>query len=242
MENDRIEGRNPVMEALRAGRPIDRIVAARGERGLQSIIDAARERGVPVRFEERARVAALARTNAHQGIIAFAAAQEYVEIEDILAAAKERGEKPFIIVLDGICDPHNLGAILRSANGAGAHGVIIPKRGSASLTETVAKTSAGAVEYTPVARVANITSAVEGLKAAGVWVYGASVGEGAKMYYEQDFSGAVALVIGSEGDGISRLVKEKCDFLITIPMRGEIESLNASVAAGILMYEIAKGR
>lgn len=239
--NDIIEGRNPVMEALKAGREFDKMLVAKGDRTLQRIIDAAKAANVPIQFLERNRLDEVAETPSHQGVIAYVAAHHYVELEDILNNAKEKGESPFLVILDEITDPHNLGSILRTANGAGVHGVVIPKRRSVGLNATVAKTSAGAVEYTPVARVSNIAQAIDKLKEQGVWVYGTAVGA-TTSYCDADYSGGVALIIGSEGEGMSRLVESKCDFLLSIPMSGEIQSLNASVAAGILMYKILERR
>ena len=239
--SDIIEGRNPVMEALKAGREFDKMLVAKGDRTLQRIIDAAKLANVPIQFMDRDRLDVIATTPSHQGVIAFVAAHNYVEIEDILNSAKEKGEHPFVVILDGICDPHNLGSILRTANGAGVHGVVIPKRRSVGLNATVAKTSAGAVEYTPVARVSNIAQTIEFLKEQGLWIFGTAI-DAPMSYDKADFGGGVALVIGSEGEGMSRLVESKCDFLLNIPMVGEIGSLNASVATGIIMYKILEKR
>ncbi|MDD4690195.1 MAG: 23S rRNA (guanosine(2251)-2'-O)-methyltransferase RlmB [Eubacteriales bacterium] len=239
--SDSIVGRNPVKEAIRAGRDFDRICFANGDKTLQQIIDMAKERHIPIDFVDRARLDAIAETKNHQGVVAFVAAHNFAEVEDILARAKQKGEPPFIVILDGLSDPHNLGSILRTANGAGVHGVIIPKRRSVGLNSTVAKTSAGAVEYTPVARVSNVAQTIENLKKEGIWVYGTAF-EGASQYNKTDLKGAIALVIGNEGEGIGRLVLEKCDGLIKIPMMGEIQSLNASVATGIILYEILNQR
>ena len=218
--NDIIEGRNAVQEALRAGRAIDKIYIARGEtdRALGHIAGLARDRGITV---------------------AVCAVREYASIDDIFNVAAERGEQPFVVVCDEISDPHNLGAIIRSAECAGAHGVIIPKHRSAGLTAVVGKTSAGAAEYMAVARVASIAAALEELKARGLWVYGAAA-EGSSPMWETDFSGPIALVIGSEGEGLGRLVRERCDFLVSIPLRGKVSSLNASTAAAVLMYEVLR--
>jgi 23S rRNA (guanosine2251-2'-O)-methyltransferase len=229
------------MEALKAKREFDKIIVAKGDRTLQRIIDMAKESNIPIQYVNRYRLDEMATTPSHQGVIALTAAHNYVELDDILHAADEKGEPPFVVILDGICDPHNLGSILRTANAVGAHGVIIPKRRSVGLNATVAKTSAGAIEYTPVARVSNIAQAIDLLKKQGFWVYGTS-SNAPTSYEDADFSGAVALVIGSEGEGMSILVGEKCDFLLSIPMAGEIESLNASVAAGVLMYKIFEKR
>ncbi|MDR0405635.1 MAG: 23S rRNA (guanosine(2251)-2'-O)-methyltransferase RlmB [Clostridiales bacterium] len=237
-----IEGRNPVIEAIKSGREIDKILIAGGAEGSIAKIKAlARERGIPLLEVDRAKLNGMSETGAHQGVIAMAAARGYVSPDDILKRAEERGEPPFIIVLDEITDPHNLGSVLRTANAAGAHGVIIPKRRSAGLTEVAAKTSAGAVEYTPVARVSNLADTIDRLKKKNVWFYGAS--QNAEVCYTKaDYRGAVGIVVGSEGGGMGRLIAEKCDFLVAIPMAGEINSLNASVAAGILMYEAVRQR
>ena len=237
-----IEGRNAVTEALRAGTPIDKIFIARGEtdKTLGHIASTARAAGVVVVEADRRKLDYMSATKAHQGVIALAAVREYASVEDILSAARERGEAPLLVVCDEISDPHNLGAILRSAEAAGVHGVIIPKRNSVTLNYTVAKTSAGAIEYVPVVKVANLPAAIDELKSRGVWIFGADM-DGTD-YTALDYSGSIALVIGSEGKGIGRLVREKCDFIASLPMRGKINSLNASVAAGILMFEAAKHR
>ena len=237
--NDIIEGRNAVQEALRAGRAIDKIYIARGEtdRALGHIAGLARDRGITVSDCDRRKLDAMSVTHAHQGVIAVCAVREYASIDDIFNVAAERGEHPFVVVCDEISDPHNLGAIIRSAECAGAHGVIIPKHRSAGLTAVVGKTSAGAAEYMAVARVASIASALEELKARGLWVYGAAA-EGSSPMWDTDFSGPIALVIGSEGEGLGRLVRERCDFLVSIPLRGKVSSLNASTAAAVLMYEV----
>lgn len=240
--SDVIEGRNPVIEALNSGRDIDKIIVAKGDKSLQRIIDMAREDGIPMQFVERTYLSSISQTKAHQGIIAYVAAHNYVNVEDILKSAKKRGEEPFVVLLDGICDPQNLGAILRSANGAGVHGIVIPKRRAVGLNATVAKTSAGAIEYTPVARVANLPATIDLLKDAGLWVFGATAESAARVYDGENLTGPIAVVIGAEGCGISSLVAKKCDFLVSIPMMGEIESLNASVAAGILLYEVLRQR
>lgn len=240
---EKIEGRNPVLEALKAGREIDKIMVPKGEKNgsIIEILRLAREKKILVSEVDRARIEQLAETDGHQGVIAFCAAHTYASVEDILRRAEEKGEAPFIILCDRITDPHNLGSILRTANCAGAHGVIIPKHDSVSLNATVAKTSVGAVEFTPVAKVTNLGRTIDDLKKKNIWVAGAD-GSGEQNMYEADFSGGIALVIGSEGEGISRLVREKCDFLVRIPMKGEITSLNASVAAALLMYEVVRGR
>lgn len=238
----RIEGRNPVIEALRAGRQIDKILIAKGAAGSISIIKAlARQSKVIVSEVERKRLDIISQSSSHQGVIAFAAVQSYVSVDDILKFANGKGERPFIIILDEITDPHNIGSIIRTANAAGAHGVIIPKRNSAGLSATVAKTSAGAIEYTPVARVSNIAQTIEYLKSNNVWIYGTHQ-SAETNYTETDLTVAAGLVIGSEGLGMGALISRKCDFLIGIPMSGEINSLGASVAAGILMFEVVRQR
>ena len=237
-----IAGRNPVSEALRGSRPIDKIMVARGEKSgaVVGILAKAREKKIPVKEVDRQKLDYLSGGAVHQGIIAFAAVKEYCTVEDIFACASERGEAPFIIVLDEVEDPHNLGAIIRTAECAGVHGVIVPKRRSAGLSYTVGKASAGAIEYMNVARVTNIAATVDDLKARGVWVYGADMN--GTDYERCDFAGPCAIVIGNEGKGISRLVREKCDVIVSLPMKGRINSLNASVAAGILMYQAMKKR
>ena len=241
--NDLIEGRNAVMEALRAGRTIDKIFIAKGDvdKTLGHIASKARSAGIVVTEADRRKLDAMSQTHAHQGVIALCAVKEYSTIEDMLAIAAERGEAPFLVLCDEISDPHNLGAVIRTADAAGAHGVIIPKRRSAGLTAIVAKTSAGAVSYMPVARVANIPSLLKDLKKQGIWVFGTAA-EGTTRLYDADLKGPAAIVIGSEGDGMSRLVAENCDFLVSIPMRGRISSLNASAAAAILLYEAVRQR
>ena len=238
-----IEGRNAVIEALRAGTAIDKIYLQKGEtdRTLGHIASTARAAGIVVADADRRKLDAMSRTHAHQGVIALTAVREYASVEDILAAARERGEAPLLVVCDEISDPHNLGAIIRTAECAGAHGVIIPKRRSAGLTSIVGKTSAGAVSYLPVARVPNIPALLEELKREGVWVFG-SAAEGTTPLYSADLRGPAAIVIGSEGDGMTRLAREGCDFLVSIPMRGRISSLNASAAAAILLYEAVRQR
>lgn len=240
--NDKIIGRNPVMEAIKSGREIDKIIVKKGEieGSLLPLIKKAKNAGIPVIEADRQKLDSLSEGGNHQGVIAYAAMHSYVEVKDILAAAREKGRAPFIIILDKITDPHNFGSILRTANCAGADGVIIPKRSSVGLSEVVAKTSAGAIEYVPVAKVTNIAQTIEALKKEGLWIAGAEAGGDAM--YKTDLTGAIALVIGSEGEGISRLVKEKCDFLVEIPMFGDVNSLNASVAAAVLMYEIVRQR
>jgi 23S rRNA (guanosine2251-2'-O)-methyltransferase len=238
-----IEGRNAVIEALRAGRPIDKIYIAKGETdaSLGHIASKARQAGTVVVEADRRKLDAMSVTHAHQGVIALATIKAYVGIDEILRIAKDRNEPPLIIVCDEISDPHNLGAIIRTAECAGAHGVIIPKRRSAGVTAIVSKTSAGAVEYMAVARVANISAALNELKEAGVWVYGADA-EGDSALWQTDLTGPAALVIGSEGEGLSRLVLNNCDFRVRIPMAGKISSLNASVSASVILYEALRQR
>lgn len=240
---NRIEGRNPVLEALKSGREIDKILVQSGEKNgsLKKIIAVAREKKTVVTEMERRRLDAMSVTHSHQGVIAFAAAREYSTVEDILKSAADKGEQPFIVIADDLTDPHNLGSVIRTANAAGAHGVIIPKRNSVGLSPVVEKTSAGALEFTPVARVSNLASTIEFLKKKNIWVVGADM-DGSETIYTHDFSGAVAIVVGSEGKGVSRLVREKCDFIVSIPMNGQINSLNASVAAALMMYEVVRTR
>lgn len=240
--NDIIAGRNPVMEAIRSGRSIESILVAKGERSgsVVAIIAKAKQKNIPVKDVDSKKLDFLAKGVNHQGIVAQCAVKEYSTLEEIFALAEERGESPFIIVLDKIEDPHNLGAIIRTAECAGAHGVIIPERRSAGLSYTVEKTSAGALEYMPVVRVKNISAVLQKLKDKGIWVYGADMD--GERYKKVNFDGAVALVIGNEGKGISPLVAKDCDVIVSLPMKGKINSLNASVAAGILMYEIADKR
>ncbi len=237
-----IEGRNEVIEAFRAGKTIDRLFILEGcqDGPIKSILREAKKGDTIINYVKKERLDQLSETGKHQGVIAYAAAYEYAEVEDILNVAKEKGEPPFIILLDGIEDPHNLGAIIRTANQAGAHGIIIPKRRAVGLTATVAKTSAGAINYTPVAKVTNLAVTIEELKEQGLWFVCADM-EGEVMY-KQNLKGPIGLVIGSEGEGVGRLVKEKCDYLAKIPMFGNIDSLNASVAMGILSYEIVRQR
>lgn len=237
-----IEGRNAVIEAFRAGKPIDKLFVLDGcqDGPVKTILREARKGDTIIQFVKKERLDQMSETGKHQGVIAYAAAYEYAEVDDILKVAEEKGEAPFIILLDGIEDPHNLGAIIRTANQAGAHGVIIPKRRAVGLTATVARTSAGALNYTPVAKVTNLTATMEELKKQGIWFVCADM-QGEVMY-RQNLTGPIGLVIGNEGEGVSRLVKEHCDFRTAIPMHGEIDSLNASVAAGVLMYEIVRQR
>ena len=238
-----IEGRNAVTEALRAGASIDKLYIAKGEtdRTLGRIAAQAKKAGAVVMEADRRKLDAMSATHSHQGVIAVAAAAPYATVEDILQAAAARGEPPLLVVCDELSDPHNLGAVIRTAECAGAHGVIIPKRRSAGLTAVVAKTSAGAVSYLPVARVPNLPAALKALKKQGVWVFGTAAG-GPVPLYEADLRLPAAIVIGSEGDGMGRLVQESCDFLVSIPMHGRISSLNASAAAAILLYEAVRQR
>ena len=237
-----IEGRNAVLEAFRSGKTIDKLFVLDGcqDGPVKSIIREAKKTDTIINFVDKERLDRLAGTGHHQGVVAQAAAYEYAEVEDILKAAKDKGEAPFIFILDEIEDPHNLGAIIRTANQAGAHGVIIPKRRAVGLTATVAKTSAGAINYTPVAKVTHISKTIEDLKKQGMWFVCADM-DGTTMY-DLNLTGPIGLVIGNEGSGVGRLVKEKCDFVASIPMKGDIDSLNASVAAGVLAYEIVRQR
>ncbi len=237
-----IAGRNSVAELLRSGRPVDRIVVERSKRegSISVLLAKAAERGIPIKEAAREKLDAMCPNTNHQGIVAVAAMTEYCAVEDILDVARSRGEKPFVIVCDGIEDPHNLGAIIRTAECCGAHGVIIGKNRCCGVNFAVSKAACGALEYIKIARVVNIVSAIDTLKDAGVWVYAADM-DGVN-YKKQDFSGAAALVIGSEGRGVSRLVRDKCDVIVSLPLRGKITSLNASVAAGVMMYEIAAYR
>ena len=243
IKNEIVEGRNAVIEALRAGRAIDKIFIAKGDvdKTLGHIASKARDKGIVVVECDRKKLDFMSQTHAHQGVIALCAVREYCTVEDIFAVAEERGEKPFIIVCDEISDPHNLGAIIRSAECAGAHGVIIPKRRSAGLTAIVDKASAGAAEHMAIARVPNIPAAINELKDRGLWVYGTAA-DGQSDLWHTDFTGNVALVIGSEGDGMGRLVRESCDFIVSLPMKGQVSSLNASAAAAIVMYEVLRQR
>ena len=238
-----IEGRNAVTEALRAGTAIDKIYIAKGETDatLGHIASTARNKGVVVVEADRRKLDGMSRTKSHQGVIAIAAVREYASGDDILNAAREKGEAPLIVVCDELSDPHNLGAVIRTAEAAGAHGVIIPKRRSAGLTAIVAKTSAGAVSHLPVARVPNLTALLKELKEEGLWVYGTAA-EGTTSLYNADLKGPTVIIIGSEGDGMGRLVREQCDFLVSIPMRGKVNSLNASAAAAVVLYEAVRQR
>lgn len=241
MEN-KIEGRNAVLEALRAGKPIDKLYVLDGcpDGPVRTIIREAKKGDTIINYVKKERLDQLSETGHHQGVIAMAASYEYATVEDILKKAREKGEAPFIFVLDNIEDPHNLGAMIRTANLAGAHGVIIPKRRAVGLTPTVARTSAGAINYTPVAKVTNLKQTMEQLKKEGMWFVCADMD--GTPYYQMDLKGPMGLVIGNEGEGVSRLIKETCDFVASIPMKGDIDSLNASVAAGVLAFEIARQR
>ncbi len=237
-----IEGRNAVIEAFRSGKTIDKLYVLDGckDGPVMTIIREAKKHDTIIRYVDKELLDKMSRTGHHQGVIANAAAYEYAEVQDILETARTKGEPPFIFILDGIEDPHNLGAIIRTANLCGAHGVIIPKRRAVGLTATVAKTSAGALNYTPVAKVTNIATTIEELKKEGLWFVCADMG--GETMYRLNLKGPIGLVIGNEGEGVSRLVKEKCDFVASIPMHGNIDSLNASVAAGVLAYEIVRQR
>lgn len=241
IREDIIEGRNAVLEALRAGRAIDKIFLAKGDvdKALGHIASTARSMGCVVVETDRRKLDAMSQTHAHQGVIALASMREYCTVEDILRIAADRGEPAFVVVCDEISDPQNLGAIIRTAECAGVHGLVIPKRRSAGLTAIVGKASAGAVEHMAIARVPNITAAIKDLKKAGLWVYGTAA-SGSSPLWETEFSGPICLVIGSEGDGMGRLVTENCDFLISIPMKGQISSLNASASAAVVMYEVLR--
>ena len=242
VENLMVEGRNAVIEAFRSGKPVDKLFVLDGcqDGPVRTIIREAKKHDTIINFVTKERLDQISETKKHQGVIAYAAAYEYSEVEDMLELAKKKGEDPFLILLDNIEDPHNLGAIIRTANLAGAHGVIIPKRRAVGLTATVAKTSAGALNYTPVAKVTNLAKTMEELKEKGLWFVCADMG--GESMYRLNLTGPIGMVIGNEGDGVSRLVKEKCDFIASIPMKGDIDSLNASVAAGVLAYEIVRQR
>ena len=243
LPEDVLVGRNAVTEALRAGRDINRLLLAEGDRegSIAEILALAKERGIVWQFVERSKIEAVAGGHRHQGVLAYVAPVEYADMEDILHRAKESGEPPFLLLLDGLEDPHNLGALLRTADATGVHGVLLPRRRSVSLNATVAKTSAGAIEYVPVAHIGNVVQTLKGLKEKGFWVAGADMG-GPQAYYEANLTGPLVLVIGSEGKGISRLAREACDFLVSLPMVGHINSLNASVAGSIMMYEVLRQR
>lgn len=237
-----IEGRNAVLEAFRSGKTIDRLFVLDGcqDGPVRTIVREAKKHDTIVNFVPKERLDSMSETGHHQGVMAYAAAYKYAEVEDILKIAEEKGEPPFLFLLDGIEDPHNLGAIIRTANLAGAHGVIIPKRRAVGLTATVARTSAGALNYTPVAKVTNMAATIEDLKKRGIWFVCADMG--GESMYRLNLTGPIGLVIGNEGEGVSRLVKEKCDMIASIPMKGDIDSLNASVATGVLAYEIVRQR
>ena len=239
----KIEGRNPVMEAIKSGRSIDKLYVQSGVKNgsIRQIIALARKNKIVITEVDRQKLDKMSETSSHQGVIALAAVKEYSTVKDILAYAKSKGEAPFVVICDDLNDPHNLGSIIRTANVMGAHGVIIPKHNSVGLSPVVDKTSAGALEFTRVARVTNLVSAIEALQKENVWIVAADM-DGDRSIHTHDFSGAVGIVVGSEGKGVSRLVKEKCDFVVSIPMKGEINSLNASVAAALLIYEAAKAR
>lgn len=243
MSEEFVAGRNSVIEALKSGRSINKILVAKGERhgSVREIIGQARERGLVVQEVETTKLDTITAGVRHQGVVAMVAPVAYVEIEDILNNAQGNGEPPFIVLLDELEDPHNVGAILRTADATGVHGVLIPKRRSAPLTGTVAKTSAGAVEYVPVARIGNVAQTLEQLKKQGLWVVGADM-DGDKPYYEADLTGPLVVVVGNEGKGMGRLTKEACDYVVRIPMRGQISSLNASVACSLILYEVLKQR
>ena len=240
---DKIEGRNPVIEALSSGRTIDKILVQNGEKhgSILKILAMAKEKRIAISYVEKAKLDSIATSHSHQGVIAYAAMKEYVSVSDIINIAREKGEQPFLVICDEITDPHNLGSIIRSANAAGVHGVIISKHSGVGLNATVAKTSAGAVEFTPVAKVSSIAQTIEQLKKENIWVVGADM-DGENTIHTHDFGGAIAIVVGSEGKGISRLVKERCDFMVRIPMLGDISSLNASVAAALMIYEAVRAR
>lgn len=243
LPDDVLVGRNAVTEALKSGRGINKLWIASGDRegSVAELAALAKERGIVVQYVERAKIESLAGGHRHQGVLAYVAPVPYAELDDILKAAEEKGESPFLVLLDELEDPHNLGALLRTADATGVHGILIPKRRSVSLNATVAKTSAGAVEYVPVARIGNIAQTLKKLKEKGFWVAGADM-DGEKAYYEADLTGPLVLVVGSEGRGMSRLTKEACDFIVSMPMVGRINSLNASVAGSILMYESMRQR
>jgi 23S rRNA (guanosine2251-2'-O)-methyltransferase len=242
-EEEYIAGKHPILEAIKAGRSINKIfMSSHAQKHLaQPIMEAAKAHGIVIQQVERNKLDRLVPDVQHQGVVAQAAARSYAEVDDLLALAAERGEPPLIVLLDELEDPHNLGSVLRTADCTGVHGVIVPKRRSAGLTAVVAKTSAGAVEYVPVARVANLVQTMEKLKAAGLWIAGADVGA-SSGFYETNLTGPLAIVIGNEGKGLSRLVREKCDFILSLPMLGQINSLNASVAAGVILYEVVRQR
>lgn len=240
---DRIEGRNSVFEALRSGRPVNKLFVEKDSTDtfVLRIIAIARERDIPIQYFEKNKLNSISRTRIHQGVILEVAAKDYAEVDDILKIAGEKGERPFVLVLDGITDTNNLGSIIRSAECAGVHGIILPKRRSATLNATVAKVAEGALEYVPVARVTNLVQTLRNLKAEGLWIIAADM-DGESNYYDADLTGPIALVIGSEGEGLGRLVKDECDMIVRIPMKGKTSSLNAGVAAALIMFEISKQR
>jgi 23S rRNA (guanosine2251-2'-O)-methyltransferase len=239
---DIIYGKNPIIEALEAGHEINKMLLLEGsrDRNLQKIIETARSKKILLQFVDRKMMDKIAEGENHQGVIAYISPYEYYEVDALLQIARDKGEPPFLIICDEITDPHNLGSIIRTANAVGAHGVIIPKRRSAAIYHTVVNTSCGAVEYVPVARVTNITQTIKTLQKEGVWIVGTDMG--APVYHEANLTGSIAIVVGNEGDGISRLVKESCDFMISLPMMGAVSSLNASVACGVVMYEVVRQR
>ncbi len=241
-KDELIIGRNPIMEALKADRELNQLFVARGERSgsIGKIISLAKQKGIPIKETDAKKLDYMSGGGVHQGVAAFCAAHDYSTLEDIFALAEQRNEPPFIIICDEIEDPHNLGAIIRTADAVGAHGVVVPKRRSAALTGIVAKSSAGALEYVKVARVTNLAAALEQMKQKNVWLYCSDMD--GEDYKKVDYAGGVGLVIGSEGKGVSRLIREKCDFVVSLPMKGKINSLNASVAAAVLMYAVAEGR
>jgi len=239
---DIIYGKNPIIEALEAGHEINKMLFLEGsrDRNLQKIIELARNKKILLQFVDRKMMDKIAEGENHQGVIAYVSPYEYYEVDALLQIARDKGEPPFLIICDEITDPHNLGSIIRTANAVGAHGVIIPKRRSAAINQTVVKTSCGAVEYVPVARVTNITQTIKTLQKEGVWIVGTDMG--APTYHEANLTGSIGIVVGNEGDGISRLVRESCDFMISLPMMGAVSSLNASVACGVVMYEVVRQR
>jgi len=238
-----IEGRNPVLEAIQSGRAINKLMVANGQKegSIKKIIAKAKEKGIVILYVDRQKINGLSQSDNHQGVIAFVAAYDYKELDELLNEVEAKEEAPFFIILDEINDPHNLGSIMRTADAVGAHGIIIPKRRAVGLTPVVAKTSAGAIEYVPVCRVTNLARTIDTLKERNIWIAGADM-TGEQTHFQANFKGAIALVMGNEGQGLSRLVKEKCDFLVNIPMIGKVSSLNASVAASVIMYEIFKQR
>ena len=242
MKEYQVEGRNPVTEAIKSGREIDKLFVLKdGDGRLGQLVRLAKKEKIVVMETDRRKLDALSKTGAHQGVIALCSATEYASVQDLLDVAAARGEPPLLVLADGVTDPHNLGAIIRTACAAGAHGLIIPKRRSVGVSETVEKVAAGAVEHLKIARVVNLNAAIKELKSQGVWIAGTDL-TGEKELYRQDLTGPLGVVIGSEGEGMSRLVREQCDFLVKIPMRGSIQSLNASVASGVILYEILRQR